>query len=368
MYLADAPHSSELLERMNARYQYEAEVNRKDSRAYAIRMHWYPLLQGFIDSVLTKRRNDEERLFDTFRHDNPTAVPSNSGLDVEYLLSRLDLAIQSPGKLVFEKSGVDTEPRQFPWEPLFSMQELEEIAMILRTYLYEVLGPRGLSLDTNRAQRLAAKLKSLREDSASLQFISLNYDILLEQLLEQLGFWSLPDGYGCSVRSNSVGPITRKQMLAGVPDTTCPVFKLHGSVTWEPDLLTHEVNIRTHDFEAGRPFYSWLPCQEPGGKPYQGKVPFMCMLPSYVKTFTHPVFGEIWRKAHDALYESDHVIILGYSFPEADSMIRVLLMAIRKAACVTVVDIKPDPVVERLRDVGVEAHHMLPSLEHWISA
>ena len=61
----------------------------------------------------------------------------------------------------------------------------------------------------------------------------------------------------------------------------------------------------------------------------------------------------MWDAAHDALSDAESLLIFGFSFPACDALIaqivRETAVANRRLSRIGVIDVMPDPVIERMR-------------------
>lgn len=134
------------------------------------------------------------------------------------------------------------------------------------------------------------------------------------------------------------------------PDWRGSVLKLHGSVAWKTCL-----NRRCRRYECliadqhCRPF-DGRPC-ECCAQPCQPVI----VLPSQRKHYSrYAHLNRMWDAAAKALSEAEYLIVFGFSFPSSDCLIRLMLRQAasqRRLKRVAVVDVAPDPVAERVRQV-----------------
>ncbi len=88
------------------------------------------------------------------------------------------------------------------------------------------------------------------------------------------------------------------------------IYKLHGSLNWEPD---YGDQIRLSFFSDDQKL-----------TPYEGKCPASWIMPSFIKNFSVPLL-DVWQKACHALNIADEIIVIGYSLPKEDSAACLLL-------------------------------------------
>ncbi|HPD61323.1 MAG TPA: hypothetical protein PKV48_06160 [Thermodesulfobacteriota bacterium] len=118
------------------------------------------------------------------------------------------------------------------------------------------------------------------------------------------------------------------------------VYKLHGSLGWGYDDLRDQIIfVEMPHYFCG---YTGLFCERnliTARASWDKGTTFV--EPSYIKQFDRPFILEIWEKAFKEIRESDELIIVGYSLPEADSAARIFLATgVRNSqpSSITVVD------------------------------
>lgn len=142
------------------------------------------------------------------------------------------------------------------------------------------------------------------------QFISLNYDLLLDRVLLAHGFEPdyRVDAFADDGERNRDGrPI--------------PTIKLHGSLNWRICDSCHYLrNLRTASIWPGS---RCKDCDSDEARP-------MLIRPTFLKEFRHRVWQGLWRDAGHLLADADHWIVIGYSLPLADVwVLRVLAQSAR---------------------------------------
>jgi hypothetical protein len=168
----------------------------------------------------------------------------------------------------------------------------------------------------------------LRPDPDGPTAISLNYDTLVDHALFELGAWNgwgsgVPD-YGCTL---------------SVPTPRQPfgrIFKLHGSANWlrchscdrievlrASEWGIHHANVpkeflaRSVSAEYRKPH---LACSGCGGE-----ATAFIVAPSHRKDYKSRALDDIWARAAEALKGAEHVYFIGYSLPDDDVEISLLL-------------------------------------------
>jgi len=154
--------------------------------------------------------------------------------------------------------------------------------------------------------------------------ITLNWDAAADRSLFEIGRWSPRDGYGFEkllVPAFSSSPADLPARI--LEPSKIVLLKLHGSVGWftrndrhlafEPQylqlLLDRKVDEVVLDPDQG--FY-------PDGRP-------LITHPSYLKVVQNDFIRQIWWRADEVLRRADQVDIWGYSLPESDVAVSLLL-------------------------------------------
>jgi len=157
-----------------------------------------------------------------------------------------------------------------------------------------------------------ALVQQLREAGKleTTSFISLNYDILIDNALVLLG----STGITYAVRFANKNQPNRPRAV--------PLLKMHGSLNW---LFCPTCNALDHyDGEKVAAQLTDQPhrgvcdrCQEP-------RVPIL-IPPTFFKVMSNFYLQQIWKRAEEELRKARRIIFCGYSFPDADVHIKYLL-------------------------------------------
>jgi hypothetical protein len=166
--------------------------------------------------------------------------------------------------------------------------------------------------------------------------ITLNWDAAAERSLFEIGRWSPRDGYGFEKKLTSEFSDEGDLPARISAPSEIRLLKLHGSVGWRSTdrrhlafdsaflqaLVGDEIDAVICDPEEGlndRPLIAH---------------------PSYLKSTQNVFLREIWRCADDAIRFADHAEIFGYSMPESDIAVALLLAPLRWRASAGEVTIK----------------------------
>lgn len=206
----------------------------------------------------------------------------------------------------------------------------------------------------------ASKRDYLREElfplAAGDVIATTNWDTLVERLLAEDGLWAPHDGYGFTADLFCDGLLKTpaREILA---PSTVTVLKLHGSLGWHQSKKGNSVVLSQarllQDLRlAGRDGRRLI--LRDRAEPY-GELPgdWIALYPSYLKKLTSEPMYDIWALASQALGRAAEVRIIGYSFPESDLAVQVLVNAVRsrvKSGKVNLVVVNPSrEAIERAR-------------------
>ena len=207
--------------------------------------------------------------------------------------------------------------REISFDEMLSRLAEIDLIYIVWHILKRLEIPQGGIDNYKRLFKEAGLISEENEPKKQFAVISFNYDICLEETWSSSGnfFYYYPN-----FEDNN-----RKYRI--------PVLKLHGSLNWKHG---RDGNVRPTDghrimeereFEAKRPQLS-----------REARKNFMPMIipPTYFKEElffssgqerVRRHFNELWRRAYQLLCKGSCLIIIGYSFPEADPHARWLLKA-----------------------------------------
>jgi len=140
--------------------------------------------------------------------------------------------------------------------------------------------------------------------------ISLNWDVVLEQTLFDIGLW--PDYFLESITWEGTWEDLREpQDWAKVP-----LLKIHGSLNW---IMQDEKHGKVLSFLPGSHYLDW----NSGGDSSQSWL----MVPPTSHKSPYESISMVWETALDYLKYAQRLIIIGYSMPESDPYFKHFLMA-----------------------------------------
>jgi len=148
-------------------------------------------------------------------------------------------------------------------------------------------------------------------------FISLNYDILIDNALTDM-HKIIDLDYGINFTNFTINGEWHwhKPRLS----RAIKLFKLHGSLNWLycPTCisLTITPKIKSVSSIAEKP----IPC-----KACQTQMIPIIIPPTFFKVMSNHFLQQIWREAEQTLMVTKRIVFCGYSFPDADVHIKYLL-------------------------------------------
>lgn len=271
-------------------------------------------------------------------------APLQSELFREYFQSvtlrdRVDSAMQQDLKNYFNKLwGIDVDSgdlsdTKFPtFEEALGLLEISHT----RDEFFKGLSWSGQSL--GRAQELRSHLTALialiiqeklrrdcpkhRELVSKMQksgellstfFISLNYDIIIDNAIEYVTD-KIPD------YRVSFSPEPHRNGVSWQPCAT--LLKLHGSLNWLYCPVCNNLSL--------------FPGQKIAARLMEAPVHFRCSAcheiqvpiiipPTFLKVMSNFYLQQIWKRAEQELKQASRIVFCGYSFPDADVHIKYLL-------------------------------------------
>lgn len=162
-----------------------------------------------------------------------------------------------------------------------------------------------------------------KADTSSCGVISLNWDILLDRIIEQPRPWhvrtQIDYGTHCTGLGNSDNRIKPALLARRDDELVVPLLKLHGSLNWllcpqcERLYVNWERKIALEDHHCRACSQDRVTLQP------------SIILPTFQKTLDTFHYHHIWNQAAIELSEATKLIFIGYSFPLADFDFRALI-------------------------------------------
>jgi hypothetical protein len=178
------------------------------------------------------------------------------------------------------------------------LREPRRLIDALRTVLPALLGE---SISRGACSTHAALAERLYVGDA---VISLNYDCVMDEALRtNAGFRFDPErrGYGVDVADGA--ELWRKSGRGKRAKGSIELLKLHGSLNWDGSNLP--LRLRA--------------------EPYSTVADGVIAPPLTNKPVTEPPLSELWRQARKVVGSMRRLIVIGYSMPAADGLVRALL-------------------------------------------
>lgn len=190
-----------------------------------------------------------------------------------------------------------------PIGQVWSLSDLAKCREELVSCIYDFIGD-TLDIQTNGSKEHSLYRSLLSQAPAeSTSLISLNYDLLLDHALIQLGIQ--PD-YALDFFDGHA---------AASPEKTFRLYKLHGSLNWGycpscfSTVLTRDRRLRADE--------SCPTCE--------GPMRVLIIPPTPLKVPPSPFLSALWKKAEWELAQAEEIVFIGYSLSESDANIRYLL-------------------------------------------
>lgn len=226
------------------------------------------------------------------------------------------------------------------WPPM----EIQDLRVLLEQAVYDVLWwPYPHDNPPPLLVRWTSALSVLAETSGTPPgIISTNYDLALEsQLAQRWNYKPACFDFGFTWRDPKSG---RRRDRPASPRLR--LYKLHGSVNWlRCDLCEHiYINLRGaiggYGYSRKRSENTTCHCEH-------NPLRTVLIAPSLVRDIREVNILEIWKHSLELLREADDWVLIGYSFPPEDIMVRSLFVRAgqgrRTPPRVTVVQKGDDP-------------------------
>ncbi len=182
-------------------------------------------------------------------------------------------------------------------------------------------------------RRFVESLFDIRgRNNNNTSFISLNYDLLLDNaLIELYGSKDWDVDYGIDFR-NFIDPInftnaSERRQFMDIPDEwTWPrkgksiyLLKPHGSLNWLYCPNCNTIKITKKEKGVLQIWTEHVTCDKD-----QSLQTSLLIPPTWHKIYENPHLLRIWQKTKEVLAEADKAIFVGYSLPESDTELKYL--------------------------------------------
>lgn len=357
---ADGPLMYELWDYIHREYKFQLNRTVPKKNWLDNRKNKFIRLKEFIGNL-----ESESKL--RFSQLNFDSISTNIRTNIEYLLTVIDLFLEGP-EVSFEKEGSDVEA--YPMIPFqyTSRLDLQHLKSAFKTYMYLIFN----RLQINEVAELFAKIIDVQDE-----FITFNYDLVLEKLLLKHELWSPLDGYiniGDFENENDCLILTQNNFISKVK-----IYKLHGSINWESSDYNldfeNKIYISMDDIESQK-FHLDINLEREAHKissmpevGYLGAHSPVFIPPSYVKPFNNRQISQIWKSAIFRISETDELVIIGYSFRPEDSNSALLISSLPKESIIKIVDPNSEEIISRLKNLGLDNNfYTYSSLEEYINS
>jgi len=150
-------------------------------------------------------------------------------------------------------------------------------------------------------------------------FISLNYDILIDNALIKL-FPEYHVDYGVEFTNFERKIESVKYWERPDPKKSIFLLKLHGSLNWLYCPTCISLTLTPLEKRVAKLVFEPQYCDMCGGEMIPIIIP-----PTFFKVMSNFFLQKIWRKAESVLTRARRIFFCGYSFPDADVHIKYLL-------------------------------------------
>lgn len=164
--------------------------------------------------------------------------------------------------------------------------------------------------------------------------VSFNYDCLIDYALKERGNrkWNARYGYCFNLGSKGAklsGDLFWQPSKPASRQSTIQLLKLHGSLNFyitEPEKVAPTVKLKQRPYTR-----------------QHGDLRFTIIPPESNKRFDSGVFATLWKRASEAIYRANTIVVVGYSLPSTDLHSAALLRtSVRKGGLRSVVIVNPD--------------------------
>lgn len=175
--------------------------------------------------------------------------------------------------------------------------------------------------------------KHIAEHMTEYDFITLNYDLLLENLLkDRIEGSTYEDFYKYPMLSvaSREGPLWGRNKIEDAP----AILKLHGSANWfwagitAGDTLYYSIGNESEDSKAGLKPYIIPPVMDKNA------------------FYNHIAIRYLWQEAEQLLKNAAEIYIIGFSFPATDTSVRFLFQSALRRSNAKIFIVNPDKEVE----------------------
>lgn len=183
--------------------------------------------------------------------------------------------------------------------------------------------------------------ETLEQDMTKINFISLNYDIILDNVLMDFASKGFSVDYGLDFSNFGIGWEKPTPPSIGL-------YKLHGSLNWLFCPTCNSVEITPKEKGVMRIYTKAETCRTDQTLQRPLIVP-----PTWQKDYDNSHLRNVWLQAEHILRKANVIFFIGYSISESDTFVRYLLQKslYRKGAKpeIYVIEKGTGPVIERYK-------------------
>ena len=166
-----------------------------------------------------------------------------------------------------------------------------------------------------------------------IDVITFNYDLILDNLLNNTEKWLMVTGYGVEMKPAGISLFAEKEIYQS--KSKMSYLKLHGSLNWGRSILPHpykgdELVISPFGLKLNPERSEIMPIEymvSATGSPLVNKYYETFIIPpilSKERFYTTPLLQNIWYIAKERIMRSKEIFIIGYSFPPSDFLAEFL--------------------------------------------
>ena len=354
--LANGPLASELLFEIDKASRENPKFITGSGSYYNDRIHFIKIINHIKKIIKNGCANLSD--VDITNLDDEGIIKSTN---IELLCTILDLNINSA--FIPKGKKVDLQGCPIPYLEGFYDLELKGALKFIKHHIIKLLLPERLSPKQDLLDKILTCIKP------GDTIITFNYDLLIEQELWKRKLWNPFEGYGIK--------FPEPERKGNIPENQIQILKLHGSINWVPktrDSFTfpfkHFGLSYKHPF-GNTYYFDNLISRDDDKMAKREYYPLDSYLiyPTYIKYFEERWQYEIMSKAIDSLSKAKMIFILGYSFPEADSISNMLLTQISNSTKIYII-VKGDAIKisGRLKEMFDLTHIIAENstIEDWI--
>ena len=354
--VANAPLANEFIGPI-----YEKAI---DNTLHKDHQMWNRFRNEYIRVIKHLEKSVEHQL--KFLESNGTQIENRSGMDfikslnIELLCTFLDLNIDNP--FIPMGRGVDLQGCPIPFIEKMYVSDLKDAQRFIRHHIIESLLPSNLSVNKIVLNHFSEFIKP--DDT----IFTYNYDLLLEQALWRSKLWNPIDGYELGIIDDYLNVDEDGQFK-----TMVPIIKLHGSINWQqPSFFNQDVQIFVTDPFTHEPYFDSFKFEFKVKRNNRLRLLNSHFItPTYMKKFESKYEIELIRMATEKFKNCTELYVLGYSFPDADSLTSFLMTQLPTNLSITIIDLNAKEISRNLCEkYGFNENNVRPEqskIDDWIN-